>query len=133
MSKTKIPRELYITKYGPTIGDKIVLGDTNLIIEIERDFTVYGDELKVGLGQSIREGMGQAINIRNDSALDSILTNVVILDSISGILKADIGIRDGIIQGIGKGGNPHTMNITPDMIVGVGTDIISWYYIFFLL
>jgi urease len=93
ISKTRIPRELYIKKYGPTVGDRIILGDTNLILEIERDFTVYGDELKSGVGQSLREGMAQAINVRNDSALDTILANVIILDSVSGVIKADIGIR----------------------------------------
>jgi urease alpha subunit len=116
---------LYISKYGPTLGDRIVLGDTSLIIEIERDLTVHGDELNCGLGQSFREAMGQAVGVRNDIALDSVLTNVVILDSVSGILKTDIGIRDGVIQGIGKAGNPNTMDITPDMIVGCGTDLIS--------
>jgi urease len=94
ISKTKIPRDVYISKYGPTVGDRIVLGDTSLILEIERDFTVYGEELKTGgVGQSVREGMAQAINVRNDSALDTILTNVVIVDCVSGIVKADIGIR----------------------------------------
>jgi urease len=93
INKTRIPRDLYIKKYGPTVGDKIYLGDTNLILEIEKDFTVYGDELKLGVGQSLREGMAQAINVRNDSALDTILANVIIVDSVSGVIKADIGIR----------------------------------------
>ena len=103
---------------------QIVLGDSELIIEIERDFTNYGDELTLGVGKSIREGMCQTVNARNDSALDTILTNVVVVDSVSGIVKADIGIRDGMIHAVGKGGNPHTMQITPGMIVGVGTDVI---------
>ena len=102
-----------------------MLGDTSLILEIERDLTVYGDELTTGIGQSVREGMGQAVSARNDIALDTILTNLVIVDSVSGVIKADLGIRDGIIQGVGKGGNPHTMDITPDMAIGVGTDVIS--------
>ena len=120
--KIKIPRELYIQKYGPTTGDKIYLGDTNLVIEIERDFISYGDELI--FGKTVREAMGQSVNVRNDIALDSIITNVIVIDAIGGIFKGDIGIKDGMIQGVGKGGNPHTMQITPGMVVGVGTDVI---------
>ena len=75
--------------------------------------------------KSIREGMAQAVNVRNDTALDTIITNVVIIDAVCGVIKADIGIKDGMILGVGKGGNPHTMQITPGMIVGVGTDIIN--------
>lgn len=77
------------------------------------------------LSKSIREGMAQAVNVRNDTALDTIITNVVIIDAVCGVIKADIGIKDGMILGVGKGGNPHTMQITPGMIVGVGTDIIN--------
>ena len=75
--------------------------------------------------KSIREGMAQAVNVRNDTALDTIITNVVIIDAVCGVIIADIGIIDGMILGVGKGGNPHTMQITPGMIVGVGTDIIN--------
>ena len=74
---------------------------------------------------SIREGMAQEVSVRNDTALDTIITNEVIIDAVCGVIKADIGIKDGMILGVGKGGNPHTMQITPGMIVGVGTDIIN--------
>jgi urease len=125
LNQIEMTRSIYIKNYGPTVGDRIHLGDTNLIIEIERDFLSYGDELTVGIGKSAREAMGQSVTISNDIALDTVITNVVIIDSLCGIIKADIGIRDGMIHGVGKAGNPHTMNITPGMIVGVGTDIIS--------
>ncbi|RNA43460.1 urease isoform X1 [Brachionus plicatilis] len=121
---SKIPREIYIKKYGPTRGDKIKLADTNLVIEIEKDFTIYGDELTFGIGKNLREGLGQSVSMRNDIALDTVITNVVVIDSVSGIFKADIGIKDGMIHGVGKAGNPHTMDITAGMIVGAGTDII---------
>lgn len=84
----------------------------------------YCSSLKLFIKKSLREGMAQSISARNDVALDTIITNVIIIDSVSGIIKADIGIRDGMIQGVGKGGNPHTMQVTPGMIVGVGTDVI---------
>lgn len=119
-----LPREVYIKKYGPTVGDRVCLGDLNLIAEIERDFTSYGDELTYGIGKTLREGMAQAVMARNDKSLDTIITNVVIIDAVSGVIKADIGIKDGMIQGVGKGGNPHTMNVSPGLVVGVGTDII---------
>lgn len=121
----KLPRELYIAKYGPTIGDRIFLSDLNLAVVVEQDFTVYGDELTYGIGKSLREGMGQGVTIRNDQALDTIITNIIIIDSVSGIIKADIGIKDGMIHGVGKAGNPYTMDVTPGMVVGVGTDIIQ--------
>ena len=103
------------------MGDKIYLGDTNLLIEIERDFAYYGDELT--FGKSAREAMGQSVNVRNDLALDTIIVNAIVIDAVGGVFKGDIGIKDGMIQGVGKGGNPHTMHITPGMIVGVGTGV----------
>ncbi|KAI0990497.1 hypothetical protein GJ496_006056 [Pomphorhynchus laevis] len=122
---THLPRELYVQIYGPTTGDKIYLGDTCLTIEIERDLTSYGDESVYGVGKVIREGMGQMANARNDTALDMVLTGAVIMDPILGIIKADIGIRDGLIQNIGKSGNTHTMSsVSTGLIIGVGTDVI---------
>lgn len=120
----ELPRDVYIKKYGPTIGDRIYLGDLNLICEIEKDFTNYGNELTYGIGKSLREGMAQTIGARNDITLDTIITNIVLIDSVCGIIKADIGLKDGMIKGVGKGGNPQTMQVSPGMIVGVGTDII---------
>src|SRR4029079_12815596 len=99
----------YANMYGPTTGDKVRLGDTELFIEIEKDFTVYGDEAKFGGGKTIRDGMAQsATAMRNEGVADLVITSVMIIDH-SGIVKADIGIKDGKIAGIGKAGNPDTM------------------------
>lgn len=107
--------------FGPTVGDKIQLGDTNLYAEIERDFAVYGDECVFGGGKVIREGMGQACGHQPVDSLDTVITNAVIIDY-SGIFKADIGIKDGIIVALGKAGNPDVMNdVCPNMIVGVSS------------
>jgi urease len=120
-----IGREDYISMFGPTVGDKIRLGDTSLWIEIERDATYYGDEVKFGGGKTIREGMGQATNRSSSEALDLVITNAVIVDW-SEICKADIGVRDGYIVGIGKAGNPDIMsNVHPDMIIGSSTEVIA--------
>jgi len=112
--------------YGPTTGDKIRLGDTDLFIEIEKDHTVYGDEMKFGGGKTIRDGMGQNADITNaGGALDTLITNATILDY-WGIVKADIGIKDGKIAGIGKSGNPDIMDgVDPNLVVGVGTEVIA--------
>ncbi|XP_014677855.1 PREDICTED: urease subunit alpha-like [Priapulus caudatus] len=121
-----MPRYLYARTYGPTVGDKLRLGDTSLIVEIERDFTVYGDECKFGGGKVLREGMGQAAGVTNNVALDTVITNAVIIDAATGVLKADIGIKDGKIVGIGKAGNPDVMGgVMPHMVVGVGTEAIA--------
>jgi urease subunit alpha len=122
----KIPRTQYAELYGPTIGDRIRLADTELMIEIERDFTVYGEETKFGGGKILRDGMGQSAHATSaDGALDLVITNCVILDH-WGIVKADIGIRGGHIVGIGKAGNPDIMDgVTPMMVVGPGTEVIS--------
>jgi len=114
----------YANMYGPTTGDKVRLGDTELFIEIERDYTVYGDEAKFGGGKTIRDGMAQsAIAMRKDGVLDFVITSVMIIDH-WGIVKADIGIKDGRIVGIGKAGNPDTMDgITPNMIIGASTEV----------
>jgi urease len=112
-------RSAYADTYGPTVGDKIVLGDTSLEIRVEHDYAVYGDECKFGGGKTIREGMGQATSVGADIALDVVITNALIVDAVIGIVKADIGIKAGKIVGIGKAGNPDIMDgVHPNMIVG---------------
>src|SRR5215217_8102644 len=115
----KINRIKYANMYGPTVGDKIRLADTELFIEIEKDFTVYGDEAKFGGGKTIRDGMAQSSTAtRSEGVLDLVITSVMIIDH-WGIVKADIGIKNGKIAGIGKAGNPDTMDgITEGMIIG---------------
>src|SRR6195952_2570587 len=119
-----INRIKYANMYGPTKGDKVRLGDTDLIIEIEKDHTVYGDESKFGGGKTIRDGMSQSSTAtRNDRVLDFVITSVMIIDH-WGIVKADIGIKDGKIIGIGKSGNPDTMDgISDNMIIGASTEV----------
>ncbi|HVR36420.1 MAG TPA: urease subunit alpha [Methylomirabilota bacterium] len=118
-------RRHYAEMFGPTTGDKLRLADTSLILEVERDHTVYGDECKFGGGKVIREGMGQAAGVSQADALDCVITNALVLD-FTGIYKADIGIKDGLIAGIGKAGNPDVMaGVTPGMIVGVTTEVIA--------
>ena len=116
----------YAMMYGPTTGDKIRLADTNLVVQIEKDFTHYGDEAKFGGGKTLRDGMGQSVNTnRAEGDLDLVITNCVILDY-TGIYKADIGIRDGKIAGIGKAGNPDTMDgVTCGMTVGASTEALA--------
>jgi urease alpha subunit len=124
----KIPRRTYADLYGPTTGDRIRLADTDLIIEIERDFTRYGDEITFGGGKVIRDGMGQsasAVREREHGALDLVITNAVILDH-WGIVKGDIGIKNGRIVKVGKAGNPDTMEgVDPDLVVGAATEVIA--------
>ncbi|EHQ30469.1 urease subunit alpha [Mucilaginibacter paludis] len=119
-----INRIKYANMFGPTTGDKVRLGDTDLIIEIEKDYTVYGDEGKFGGGKTIRDGMAQsATHVRSANVLDFVITSVMIIDH-WGIVKADIGIKDGKIVGIGKAGNPDTMDgVTPNMIIGAATEV----------
>ena len=120
---TKISRFDYAGMYGPTTGDKIRLADTEIIIEVERDLTTYGEEVKFGGGKVIRDGMGQSQTPRSDGAPDTVITNALILDY-TGIYKADVALRDGRIFGIGKAGNPDTQpNV--DIIIGPGTEIIA--------
>lgn len=122
---TEVSREAYANMYGPTTGDKIRLGDTDLFAEIEKDFAVYGDECVFGGGKVLRDGMGQATGYPYSSCLDTVITNAVIIDY-TGIYKADIGIKGGIIIAIGKAGNPDVMDcVHPDMIVGVNTEVIA--------
>ena len=121
-----IPRRAYTDIYGPTVGDKVRLADTELFIEVEKDHTVYGDESKFGGGKTLRDGMGQMPGAtRADGVLDLVLTNALILDY-WGIVKADIGVRDGKIVGIGKAGNPNIMDgVSDGMVVGAGTEVIA--------
>ena len=121
----KMKRSHYADMFGPTTGDKVRLGDTSLILEVEKDFTVYGDECKFGGGKVIREGMGQAAGVSDKDALDCVITNALVVDY-TGIYKADIGIKNGLISGIGKAGNPDVMaGVTKNMIIGVTTEVIA--------
>jgi len=119
----KIPRRAYAAMFGPTTGDRLRLADTELVIEVESDRTIYGEEVKFGGGKVIRDGMGQGQATRAEGAVDTVITNAVILDH-WGIVKADIGIRDGRISGIGKAGNP---DIQPgvEIVIGPGTEAIA--------
>jgi urease subunit alpha len=120
---SKIQRSSYAEMYGPTTGDKVRLADTDLFIEVEKDFTVYGEEVKFGGGKVIRDGMGQSQITREDGAVDTVITNALVVD-VNGIFKSDIGIKNGLIHKIGKSGNPDTQpNI--DIIIGPGTEIIA--------
>ncbi|OAP58601.1 urease [Fonsecaea erecta] len=115
----------YAGMFGPTTGDLVRLGTTDLWIKVEKDLTVYGEECKFGGGKTLREGMGQASDRKDADVLDTVITNALIVDW-SGIYKADVGIKDGIIVGIGKAGNPDVMDgVHPNMIVGNGTDVIA--------
>lgn len=122
----KISGEKYAMMYGPTAGDKVRLADTDLVIEVEKDYTTYGDEIKFGGGKTIRDGMGQSVKTTSaDGDLDLVITNALIVDS-TGIIKADIGIKDGKIKGIGKAGNPSVMDgVTPGMTVGASTEALA--------
>ncbi len=116
-------RAAYAQMFGPTVGDKMRLADTDLIIEVEKDFTVYGEEVKFGGGKVIRDGMGQSQHSRSEGAVDTVVTNALILDH-WGIVKADIAIKDGLIAAIGKAGNPDGKpNV--DIIIGPGTEVIA--------
>jgi urease subunit alpha len=119
----RISRRAYAETYGPTAGDRLRLADTALILEVEKDYTTYGDEVKFGGGKVIRDGMGQAQTTRADGAVDTVITNALIVDW-WGIVKADIGIRDGRICAIGKAGNPDISDGI-DIVVGPGTEAIA--------
>ena len=121
----RIDRRAYADMYGPTTGDRVRLGDTDLFIEVERDFTVYGEECKFGGGKVLRDGMGQASGASQDEALDLVITNALVLDY-TGIFKADIGVKNGCIVGIGKAGNPDIMpGVDASMVVGVTTEVVA--------
>jgi len=121
-----IPRRTYADLYGPTTGDKVRLADTDLLIEVEKDFAVYGDEITFGGGKVIRDGMGQSSRAtRADGALDLVITNALVLDH-WGIVKGDIGVRDGRIVKVGKAGNPDTMDgVDPELVVGASTEVVA--------
>jgi urease subunit alpha len=119
----RIARADYAAMYGPTTGDRLRLGDTELIIEVERDLTTYGDEVKFGGGKVIRDGMGQSQRSRAEGAVDTVITNALILDW-TGIYKADVGLRGGRIAKIGKAGNPDTQPGV-DIVIGPGTEVIA--------
>jgi urease subunit alpha len=122
----KIPRRQYVELYGPTKGDKVRLADTDLIIEIEKDLLTHGDELVFGGGKSMRDGMGQAAGISSSRSLDLVITNAIVMDPLIGILKADIGVKDGLIAGVGKAGNPNVMDgVYSNMIVSSNTEVVS--------
>src|SRR5215211_2709212 len=120
---TKLPRRIYADMFGPTTGDRVRLADTDLIIEVERDFTTYGEEVKFGGGKVIRDGMGQSQITNKRGAVDTVITNALIVDH-WGIVKADVGLKDGHIHSIGKAGNP---DIQPGVtiIIGHGTEVIA--------
>jgi urease subunit alpha len=120
---TQISRAAYAQMFGPTTGDRVRLADTDLFIEVERDLTVYGEEVKFGGGKVIRDGMGQSQATRADGAMDTVVTNALIVDH-TGIYKADVGLKDGRIASIGKAGNPDTQpGVT--IVIGPGTEIIA--------
>src|SRR6201981_3824815 len=120
---SRISRSVYADMFGPTTGDRVRLADTDLIIEVEKDFCTYGEEVKFGGGKVIRDGMGQSQIANKQGAVDTVSTNSVILDH-WGIVKADVGLKDGLIHSIGKAGNP---DIQPGVtiIVGPGTEVIA--------
>src|SRR5215471_226801 len=123
LAMSKISRRAYAQMFGPTVGDKVRLADTDLIIEVEKDFTLYGEEVKFGGGKVIRDGMGQSQRSRAEGAADTVITNALILDH-SGIVKADIAIKAGLIAAIGKAGNPDVQpNV--DIVIGPGTEVIA--------
>ena len=128
-----ISRQAYADMFGPTTGDRLRLADTELFLEIEKDFTTYGEEVKFGGGKVIRDGMGQS-QVVSAECVDVLITNAIILDY-WGIVKADIGIKDGRIVGIGKAGNPDVQpNV--DIVIGPGTEVVAgegeivdcWWY-----
>src|SRR5918994_169400 len=119
----RIKRSVYADMFGPTTGDRVRLADTDLIIEVEKDFTVYGDEVKFGGGKVIRDGMGQSQLSNKQGAVDTVITNALILDH-WGIVKADVGLKGGRVHAIGKAGNP---DIQPnvDIVIGPGTEALA--------
>ena len=120
---TKISRQAYAEMFGPTTGDRLRLADTELIIEVEKDYTIYGEEVKFGGGKVIRNGMGQGQRVSTET-VDTVITNALIIDAVTGIVKADIGLKDGRIAAIGKAGNP---DIQPGVtiVIGPGTEVIA--------
>lgn len=120
----EIPRRQYVDLYGPSKGDRVRLADTDLVIEIEKDLLTPGDELVFGGGKSVRDGAGQASGVTSKNALDLVITNAIVMDPVLGIIKADIGIKNGRIVGVGKAGNPDIMDRV-DMIVSANTEVVA--------
>jgi len=120
---TKITRQAYAEMFGPTTGDRLRLADTELIIEVEKDYTIYGEEVKFGGGKVIRDGMGQSQRISAET-VDTVITNALIVDAVTGIVKADIGLKDGRIAAIGKAGNPDIQPAV-SIVIGPGTEVIA--------
>lgn len=121
----KMSRKQYADMYGPTTGDRVRLGDTSLIAEVEKDYTIYGEEAKFGGGKTLRDGMGQSCSVRDNNCPDTVITGALVIDY-TGIYKADIGIKDGKICGIGKAGNPDIMDgVDPSLVFGAGTEAIA--------
>jgi urease subunit alpha len=117
-----ISRKAYAEMFGPTTGDQVRLADTDLWVEVEKDFTIYGEEVKFGGGKVIRDGMGQSQRLSAD-CVDTVITNALIIDH-WGIVKADIGIKNGMIAGIGKAGNPDIQSAI-NIVIGPGTEVIA--------
>ncbi|MEV8608074.1 urease subunit alpha [Amycolatopsis sp. NPDC051373] len=124
---TTVSRRHYASLYGPTAGDRFRLADTELLARVERSLILPGEEAIYGGGKSIRDGMAQAPGVRNaDGALDLVITSVIVMDAVLGILKADIGVKDGLIAGIGQAGNPYVQDgVSPGLVIGPGTEVIS--------
>ena len=122
-----VSRQQYVSLYGPTAGDRFRLADTALIAQVETSLLLPGEEAVYGGGKALRDGMGQAPGLRNaDGVLDMVITSAVVMDPVLGIVKADIGIKDGRIAGIGQAGNPYTQDgVSPDLIIGAGTEVVS--------
>ncbi len=122
-----VPRLTYASLYGPTAGDRFRLADTSLIAQVERSLILPGEEAIYGGGKAVRDGMGQIPGVRNaDGVLDLLISSVIVMDPILGIVKADIGVKDGRIAGIGQAGNPNTQDgVDPNLVVGAGTEVIS--------
>lgn len=123
----QVSRQHYATQFGPTVGDRFRLADTELICEIERDFTVGGDELTIGTSKNVRDGMGMMPGLTSaEGVLDLVIINAIVLDPVLGVVKADIGIKNGRIAGVGKAGNPAIMNgVDAHLVVGTGTEVID--------
>src|SRR5262249_43951398 len=124
---SSVSRQQYASLYGPTAGDRFRLADTELIAEVERSLLVPGEEAIYGGGKALRHGMGQVPGVRNaDGALDLVITAAIVMDPVAGIVKADIGIKDGRIVALGQAGNPYVQDgVHPRLIVGAGTEVIS--------
>src|SRR5574339_727589 len=119
----RLPRHAFADMFGPTTGDRVRLADTDLIVEVEKDFTTYGEEVKLGGGKVIRDGMGQSQIANRQGAVDTVITNALILDH-WGIVKADVGLKGGRIAAIGKAGNPDIQHGVT-IVIGPGTEVIA--------